>query len=152
MIVFVTRPMADSVEMAAQGILMLEINPGDEGVVAGWLKLQKPDAKLKNEMKLWRKDRTLPQNALFHAIVGEIAAETGMDFEIVKAGLKEQYCPKLAVPRSDGGMSLIPKPTHLLDTKEMGRIIDGALAEAAFLGINTQPFIAERNKESRYGD
>ena len=144
MVVFAAHPAPDAVTMAAEhGVLVLEIETLSQGEVARWLGLKKR-GKLKIEMKEWRKDRTLPQNALFHAIVGEISAETGMDFELVKAALKEQYCPKLAMPLANGDVALVPKPTHLLDTREMGRVIDGALAEAAFLGIDTQPFLAER--------
>lgn len=111
----------------------IEIDLLDAPYVFEFLKQHK-DMPLRVELKQWHKERTLSQNSLFHAVVGEIAKETGMSPDIVKQGIKEQYGEK--VPGWKGRM--MPKPSHLCDTKEMGQLIDGAIYEAAFLGIDVE--------------
>lgn len=52
-----------------------------------------------------------------------------------------RYAKRVGTREDDGVIFecwLIYKPTHLMDTKEMARLIDGALTEAKELGINIQ--------------
>ena len=86
-------------------------------------------------IKLYRKPRSLNQNSLFHAICSIIASETGMDASLIKEGVKEQYGIKERVALSMETLE-VPKPSHLCDTQEMGLLIDGAIYEAAGLGID----------------
>ncbi|MCF7945934.1 MAG: hypothetical protein K9L24_03680 [Spirochaetia bacterium] len=113
--------------------IKFELSPLDVPDVHEFFKHHK-DMPLRLELKRWRRERTLSQNSLFHAIIGEIAKNTGMCPEIVKQGIKEQYGEK--VPGWKGRM--MPKPSHLCNTKEMGQLIDGAIYEAAFLGIDVE--------------
>jgi len=94
------------------------------------------------DIRLFRKPRTLPQNALLHAIIGEIARSENMDTETVKAGIKEQYGVRQRVLLKDGPVE-IAKPSHLCDTREMGCLIDGAIYEAAYLGIDVMGYKTE---------
>jgi hypothetical protein len=92
------------------------------------------DVPWKVELRKWHRERTLSQNSLFHAIVGEIARNTGMHPELVKEGIKEQYGPKMMGWKG----STMPKPSSDCDTVEMGSLIDGAILEAAELGIDVR--------------
>jgi hypothetical protein len=82
------------------------------------------------EIKPWKPKRSLPQNALFHALCGEIARITGMDSTLVKEGVKDLYGPK--IPGIHG--RLIPKPSHLCDKLEMADLIMGAEVELTEAG------------------
>lgn len=77
----------------------------------------------------WRPRRSLPANALFHALIGEIARLTGMDSGLVKEGIKQAYGPKVKVFGR-----LVAKPSHLCDTVEMSDLIRGAEIELAEVG------------------
>jgi hypothetical protein len=82
------------------------------------------------EIKPWKPRRSLPQNALFHALCGEIARITGMDSTLVKEGVKDLYGAK--IPGIHG--RLIPKPSHLCDKMEMADLIMGAEVELTEAG------------------
>jgi hypothetical protein len=75
-------------------------------------------------VKKWRPRRSLNQNALFHALCGEIARITGMDAELVKEGIKEQYGAKVKYHDR-----LVAKPSSMMDTGEMTELIRGAEIE-----------------------
>ena len=94
------------------------------------------------DIKPWHKSRTLPQNALFHAILDEIAIESGMDASLVKDAIKEQYGVRVRIELKDGPV-IRPKPSHLCDISEMGKLIDGATYEAAYLGIDVEAYKTE---------
>ncbi len=79
----------------------------------------------------WKPKRSVNQNAYFHAICGEIARVTGMDRELVKQGLKEQYGA-----RERWKDRLVAKPTHLMDKSEMAELIRGAEVEAGEAGVD----------------
>ena len=94
------------------------------------------------DIRPYRKPRTLPQNALLHAIIGEIGRNENMDPEMVKAGIKEQYGVRHRVQMRHGPVEVV-KPSHLCDTREMGCLIDGAIYEAAYLGIDVLGYKTE---------
>lgn len=79
--------------------------------------------------------RSHEQNALFHALVGEIASATGNDPEAVKDFLKDQFGPKRVV-KVMNEVRVVPKSTTQYDVAEMSELIDRAKAWAATeLGI-----------------
>jgi hypothetical protein len=119
------------VETGSPSILSLDIDPIDIPFVFQFTKLHK-DIPLKVELRKWHRERTLSQNKLFHAVIGEIARNTGMHAELVKEGIKEQYGSKVIGWKG----STMPKPSSSCDTAEMGALIDGAILEAAELGID----------------
>jgi hypothetical protein len=119
------------VQTGSRSILSLEINPFDIPFVYQFSQQHK-DTAWKIELRKWHRERTLNQNKLFHAIVGEIARETGMHPDLVKEGIKEQYGPKIIGWK---GLTM-SKPSSECDTLEMGSLIDGAILEAAELGVD----------------
>ena len=98
-------------------------------------KNMQPESPYTLTIKLYRKPRSLNQNSLFHAICSIIASETGMDASLIKEGVKEQYGIKERVALAKEVLE-VPKPSHLCDTQEMSLLIDGAIYEAAGLGID----------------
>jgi hypothetical protein len=89
-----------------------------------------PEGRVTVEIKPWKPRRSLPQNALFHALCGEIARITGMDSTLVKEGVKDLYGPKIPGIHD----RLIPKPSHLCDKLEMADLIMGAEVELTEAG------------------
>lgn len=85
------------------------------------------------EVKKWRKERTLGQNALWHKILGEIAHATGNDLDTVKEYIKESFGIKVEFK----GM-LINKPSHLYTTAEWERIMEPTIALAIEYGVNVK--------------
>lgn len=83
------------------------------------------------DIRLHKKTRSLSSNAYFHAIIGEIARATGMDRELIKQGIKEQYGAKMAY-----NGRLVCKPSHLMDTQEFSELIRGAEIEATEAGVD----------------
>jgi len=83
------------------------------------------------EIRKHRKTRSLSSNAYFHAIIGEIASATGMDRELIKQGIKEQYGAKMAY-----NGRLVCKPSHLMDSTEFSELIRGAEIEATDAGVD----------------
>jgi len=83
----------------------------------------------------WRKKKTRSQENLFHAIIREISGETGMDLDIVKEGIKQKYGRHMEWQ----GISF-PVPSRNLNTLEYGRLIDGAILEAAEIGLNIRDY------------
>lgn len=113
----------------------------------------------------WYKEkRSLNANAYFHVLVGKIAKAIGESESDVKRQLVCDYgaqaavivLPKAVTPESAGvayarwindivspkGVECSQygayKPTHTLDTAEMARLINGTIAEAKQLGIETK--------------
>lgn len=105
------------------------------------------------------KKRTLDANAYFHVLVEKIAQVLNVSAEEVKSDLLTSYgtavyvakIPKTAdigrfckyakfLGETDDGQKeyMLYKPSHEMNTKEMGRLIDGAIAEARDLGIATE--------------
>ena len=115
-----------------------------------------------------RKNRSLTQNAYFHAMVGELADVTGKGFDEIKIALNTEYgslakdedgntigfmLPKSVKPetlykytrwfdtRDINGKEfdcyMAYKETHLLDSAEMAKLIDGTIRECEQYGIET---------------
>ena len=87
------------------------------------------DEYLAVEIHKWKPRRSLPQNALFHALCSEISRLTGMDADLIKEGIKDQYGPRMRWHDR-----LVVKPSHLCDAEEMGELIRGAEVELADAG------------------
>jgi hypothetical protein len=81
------------------------------------------------DIRKWKPRRSLDQNAYFHALCGEIARLTGMDRDLIKEGLKEQYGVKVEYKGRR-----INRPSHLMDSAEIGDLIRGAEIELADAG------------------
>lgn len=101
--------------------------------------------------------RSLDANAYFHVLVDKIAkatrqgADTVKDELVLSYGAVLTYCKlppavdvsivsryaRLIDETSEDKTYILYKPTHLLDTGEMSTLIDGTVAEAKDLGIET---------------
>ena len=75
------------------------------------------------ECRLYRPPRTLPQNAKFHAMVGELANHFGYSSSELKDWLKHEYGPKKFF-RFGSHEKLIPKSTAEYSKLEMVEMID----------------------------
>lgn len=115
--------------------------------------------------KVYRKARTIPANAYFHALCNKLAAALGVDDDEMKVHLVLKYgtvaekdgvpvtitIPKTVDVRDfyryakwiEGDeytdTYLLYKQTHTLDGAEFGRLIDGTIEDCAELGIETIP-------------
>lgn len=117
-------------------------------------------------IKKWRAKRSKDANAYFHVLVNAIAEARGTSDSEVKRSLVEDYgvidrgddgplgfmlkkgidphrvsdYVRLVKTVERDGMEfncyLVLKPTHEMDTKEMSRIIEGAITEAEELNID----------------
>jgi len=83
----------------------------------------------------WRRKHTKNQQGLLHAIIGEIAKETGMDGDLIKDGIKQQYGVKV-----EWKGARFPKRSRDMDVLEYGMLIDGAIAEAGEQGIDVRNY------------
>ena len=125
--------------------------------------VQQAKERLKNQKLVavtidkYTKPRSLDANAYFHVLVEKIATAVRASNDEVKARLVVDYgqsfatarLPKDAEPakywkyyriinESDRWTEyLLYKPTHLLESDEMARLIEGAVAEAKQLKIET---------------
>lgn len=101
------------------------------------------------EIKRWREPRSKDANAYFHVLVNKIAEAQNLGDEEVKRYLVSEY-GSLA---RDYECYLFYKRSYELDSKEMARLIDGAIFEARNLGIDTDPpeMIARYKEEWNYG-
>ena len=93
-------------------------------VVLSYTPIAVPEGRVTVEIDKWKPRRSLSSNAMFHALCGEIARLTGMDRELVKEGIKEQYGPRMKYHDR-----MVVKPSHLCDTGEMTELIRGAEIE-----------------------
>jgi len=119
------------------------------------------------EIKKHREKRSNSANAYFHVLVNKIAAETGGKDDAIKKQLVLDYgaiakengvsvgfklpetvnvdtlypYAKCFDKRIENGIVfncyLVYKQTHMMDSKEMARLIDGTIEEARELGIET---------------
>ena len=92
------------------------------------------DAELDIEIKKHREKRSKSANAYFHVLVNKIAAERG-DVSTIYP-----YVKCFETREENGKLFkcyLVYKQTHLMDSKEMTRLIDGAIEVAKELGIET---------------
>lgn len=130
-------PVPGSPEERAEGILKVRIvTPADLKSARIFYKQNVPkDIPLQVIIEKWRKKRTRKQENLFHAILREISGETGMDLDILKEGIKQKYGRHMEWQ----GVSF-PVPSRNLNTKEYGRLIDGAIVEAGELEINIRDY------------
>lgn len=119
------------------------------------------DADVNISIKRWKPMRSLDANAYFHALVNQIAECMGENAEDIKADLAidygvigtyaklpaeadiERYYPysKLIKETEENRrrykVYALYKRTHDLNTAEFSRLLDGAIAEAKMLGIDT---------------
>ena len=112
------------------------------------------EAELDVEIRKHRNRRSLSANAYFHVLVSKIAAERGGSEESTKEWLTVGFKLPASVDvstiypyvkcfdtREENGKMfncyLVYKQTHLMDTREMARLIDGAVEKARELGIET---------------
>lgn len=138
--VILAVPTPDTKIVSESGIILLSTT--NIPLVTRWARGVRVDKKLRVEMVEYSPQRSNPQNSLFHALVGEIARVGYMKPELVKAGLKEQYCPKMSVVLGSTE-TLIPKPTHLLTVSEMRDLIEATIMEAVEAGVDVTPFLAD---------
>lgn len=97
----------------------------------------------------YRRERTLSQNDIFHAICGSISEHSGHTPREVKKRMKEEF--GIWVPRTDRSGRLIydekgrliykPKNTSDYDTMEMAELIDKVSAFSSEFLNNKQPEI-----------
>ena len=79
------------------------------------------------QVKKWRPQRTLPQNAYLHAVVFKTLADyTGYTLEEIKDAMKEKFASK----RDDMGL-LIIEQTSKMNTKRMADFIEDICRFAA---------------------
>lgn len=116
-------------------------------------------------VKEYREKRSLTANAYFHVLCTKIAAALRSDIDSVKRDLVKRYgvaaivngspvtitIPKGVLAESyypycewlhgdaNGDTYLLMKQTHVMNTQEFARLIDGAVDEAKPLGIETLP-------------
>lgn len=88
------------------------------------------------ELREWKPRRSLSQNAIWHAIIGRIAHETGNDADGVKAYLKESYGLKERVFGE-----LVTKPSHRYDISEWPMLMEPAIALAGEYGVDIRDII-----------
>lgn len=88
------------------------------------------------------------QNNLFYALVTDICHETGNDIEDVKDALKERAI-KRGYPYKVNPINNQIKPlsTTMVNTVEMGYLIDEAIQLCAELGIVINPEVKAENKK-----
>lgn len=104
-----------------------------------------------------KRPRSLDANAYFHVLVEKIATAVKQSNEQVKQRLVVDYGKSFATARLPKAVEpklywnyykpidesekwteyILYKPTHLMETNEMARLIDGTIAEAKELGIET---------------
>ena len=124
------------------------------------------EADLEINIKKWRQRRSKDANAYFHVLVNAIAEARGISDSEVKRSLVEDYgvidrdedgaigfmlkvgidphrvanyVRMVKTVLRDGmpfNCYLVLKPTHEMDTKEMARLIEGAITEAQELNID----------------
>ena len=102
------------------------------------------DTELDVEIKKHRNRRSLSANAYFHVLVSKIAAVCGGSEDSVKEWLVLEYG---ALAKDKDGMTVgfkLPASVdvstiypYLMDSKEMARLIDGAIETAREMGIET---------------
>lgn len=116
-------------------------------------------------IKEYREKRSLTANAYFHVLCTKIATALRTDIDSVKKTMVKRYgvaavvngqpititIPKGVLAEAyypycewingdkDGDTYLLMKQTHVMDTKEFARLIDGTVDEAKELGIETLP-------------
>jgi hypothetical protein len=133
--------------------ILIDVSIEDTDRIARYLSTHKKETDFSIVLKKWYKRRTLSQNNLLHAIIAEISIASGTPPELIKEGLKDQYAVRIEVCVS-GEFRMIPKPTKLCDTKEIALLIDGAVYEAAHIGVDLSKYIKdiERWKEKIYDE
>ena len=116
-------------------------------------------------IKVYREKRSLTANAYFHVLCTKIAAALNTDIQSVKRRMvcsygsvadKDNVPITVTVPKGvdinlyfdyaawiygdpEGDTYIIYKPTHLLDSREFGRLVDATCEEAKALGIEVLP-------------
>lgn len=88
------------------------------------------------ELREWKPRRSLPQNAIWHAIIGRIANETGNAAEDVKQYVKESYGLK---ERIFG--QLVTKPSHRYTIDEWPMLMEPTIALAGEYGVDIRDII-----------
>ncbi len=91
------------------------------------------------EVKRYRKNRTLGQNALFHKWLSMIAEETGNDKDDIKEYYREKFIPKTTRTIA-GEVVLVNRSTSSLNTAEMAALMEKIHAHAATFFSIALPF------------
>jgi|DEB0MinimDraft_4_1074332.scaffolds.fasta_scaffold72566_2 hypothetical protein len=82
----------------------------------------------------YQKRRTLPQNALFHKWVDQIATETGNDNESTKDALKAMFLPPRIIAMGDE-LKEVRQSTAALNVADMAQFMTRVQGWAASEGI-----------------
>jgi hypothetical protein len=75
-----------------------------------------------------REKRTLPQNAILHAIINDVANETGNDPRKLKEDFKKTLGLTEVIVGADGKEREIPKPTEDYTPEEMSAFLTRIIA------------------------
>jgi AraC-like DNA-binding protein len=91
------------------------------------------------------RSRTLSQNAKFHAIVNDMADETGYNPGELKEEIKDTLGLKLSIIGLDGKVREINKPTEDYSVDEMKALITRLIALCDTLGLSIDPQTDEKD-------
>ena len=92
-------------------------------LLAQALKANIPEAGWSVTWREYKPQRSLEQNAKWHAMVAELAAESGNTPECMKEYLKATIGLVLPLTTPDGEIKHVPKPTHRYKVGEMADLI-----------------------------
>lgn len=123
------------------------------------------DSDLDVEIRKHREKRSLTANAYFHVLCGKLAQVTGASADEMKRWLVRQYGTLatkdgvevvITLPKGVNPLDYYPyvewlgtddrgeayalyKQTHVLDSQEFARLLDGTVSECKAMGIETLP-------------
>lgn len=86
------------------------------------------------EIKPFKENRSLDQNAAYHAVIQDIARHTGHSHDEIHEIVKFKFLPALEVELPDGEYR-VSRSTTRLNRGEMSDLIDQVQAWAASLGV-----------------
>lgn len=116
--------------------MKFRITNADTAAVTAYLQRLSPAKEYDVTVSIHRRNRTVPQNALYWLHVACIADETGSDRNEVHAELKRLYLPSESVTGMYGETIVRPVSTTKLDTAQFSAYIEKVVAFAAStLGI-----------------
>ncbi|MCK5217845.1 MAG: hypothetical protein KAJ93_08650 [Methanosarcinales archaeon] len=127
--------------MKKKGLIVLRISPEDKTIFNSWVDTVAalpgyPSSLLDIEVKIRGKARTLPQNALYWALVTILALEVYMENgweDVIHEEMLEIYAPKIV---SKLHKTSVPKRSKDMDTTEFTRLIEGVLHELSEHGVS----------------
>ena len=86
------------------------------------------------EWQSFKSKRSLEQNSMFHAMIGEFAAFTGSTPMAMKEHIKDEVGLKIPIELPDGSIKEVNKPTHRYKVNEMCDLVTRFEAFAAEWG------------------